>query len=495
MPYDYPAANAVTLPNLFLTPGEALKDSIGLNERRKERSADEATSKAQNEQAAMARNMSADLSLVNDATDEKNFKSIIPRVRDYVHTTLADKKAQYLQLAQQGVDPVQLQMYINNDMVDIGNWYNKANAAAEKMDNEFNLKKAEGLNVPVDEAYNYLINKFGQTYLKQDKDGNLTMVDPTLIDDSKSFVSDLSNHEILSDPNISSQFSTIDLTPVNDFFASVKTQPFSDKSYNSKAGKSSRLNWAGQVTPYTPTDENGRPIAVEDANGLPASFGIATTQVADSTGQIRTLPSEQLLSDINNSPAKVKTALGVMWQQYKRLGNLTFANKADEELAMKEFIGKQAAQKLRKVISVSQSEVTPKQTTVNNIKIGGDQPTFVNEYKQVFDSLSDNEYRQLRDTDATFASLVLKQAQSDYPNEDLTPENTDIKRIGGKLQVRKVQVDNTGKSNGVLKILYSNYDPYSVNSKVNSRKDVNKDANKPKPVIKKGGVVNFGNDN
>ena len=494
MAYDYPAANAVTLPNLFLTPGEALKDSIALNERRKERAADEAASKAQNEQAAKARNMSADLSLVNDATDEKNFKSIIPRVRDFIHTTLADKKAQYLQLAQQGVDPVQLQMYINNDMVDIGNWYNKANAAAEKMDNEFNLKKAEGLNVPVDEAYNYLINKFGQTYLKQDKDGNLTMVDPTLIDDSKSFVSDLSNPEILSDPNISSQFSTIDLTPVNDFFASVKTQPFSDKSYNSKAGKSSRLNWSGQVTPYTPTDENGRPIPTEDANGLPASFGIATTQVADSTGQIRTLPSEQLLSDINNAPAKVKTALGVMWQQYKRLGNLSFANKADEELAMKEFIGKQAAQKLRKVISVSQAEVTPKQTTVNNINIGGAN-SFKDVYKPLFDSLQDGEYQQLRDVDATAATLALERAKKDYPNVDLTPQNTAFYRVGDKLQLRVVNYDDTTKVKTLGDVLYANLDPYSFNSKVNSRKDVNKATNNPKPKATKAGVINFGNNN
>lgn len=491
MASDYPAANAVTLPNLFLTPGEALQNSIALNERRKERAADEAAAKAQNEQTLLLRNITSDISLINDATDEKNFKSIIPRVRDYVHTTLADKKNQYLQLAQQGVDPIQLQMFINNDMADIGNWYNKANAAAEKMDAEFNLKKSEGLNVPVDEAYNYLINKFGQTYLKQDKDGKLVMVDPALIDDSKSFVNDLSNPQILSDPNVSSQFSTIDLSPVNDFFASVKTQPFSDKDYRSKAGKSSRLNWSGQVTPYAPVDANGRPIPIEDANGIPASFGISTTQVPDSTGKIRVIPSEQLLADISNAPAKVRTALGIMWQQYKRMGNLTFANKADEELAMKEFIGKQAADKLRKVISVSQSEVTPKYTTVNNINTGGSPQTFVDEYKQVVDSLSDNEYRQLRDTDATFASLVLKQAHSDYPDDDLTPENTDIKKVGNKLQVRKVQVDGTGKSTGVVKVLYSNYDPYSINSKINIRKDVNKSTNKPKPKTDNRPVIDY----
>lgn len=115
--YQYPAADAVTLPNLFATPGEALKQRSDLMERKSERDAQLAQQKAAQQEKYGLTN----LKNLNDATDKLN----LPLGNDYANTVMgSEAKKVYQNLIDKAntLDPTTFDYLLHRETDNLFGW-------------------------------------------------------------------------------------------------------------------------------------------------------------------------------------------------------------------------------------------------------------------------------------------------------------------------------------------------------------------------------------
>lgn len=353
-----------------------------LNERRQER-----------QQEQQKQNRLFNLREINTLTDFDQYKTGQGALDAYTHKELNNisNKAMtnYVNL-----DPSEMEFRVKNDMQDFINWHTAAQGKADQIKQQLQDFNKTYPNVDYEKAqqmaYTNMANDFVDPQTGQRKD-------PSMINMSKSYVSDLHDPEVLTQI-------TNDISPLQKYYSTATKQPFHNSDFTSIKGVKNREKYSGVFDPSKEEvvpDQNGNPTLDVKNEIVPA--------VTKNGQPLKIIDTNQYQNIVNNPPVfaaalkkwaldpspEGKTAVAI---NYAKNNNGQPMDDTYKDIAFRHWLYNDTKNNLDTYISQDAATVVPKVS----VNVGGNskgEPTI----NDVFGQLKQN-YEAAKNNGLSYAS-------------------------------------------------------------------------------------------
>lgn len=298
MAQGYSGDKAVTLPNFFPSPGEAMTQAIGVNERQKDRDFEV----QQYNQRLQQQNRIGNLNYIDDATAFDKFKVGQQAIDNYSLGKL--QQIQQKALTQYAnLDPAEMRYRIQQDLAPLTQWDTMAKTQYSNIEKSLQDLNKTYPNINLSKAYDLAMNQFAQDFMQKSPDGSWS---------GKNYMElqGKDYRQLFENPDILGQI-VEDESPFVKAIQGVGLRKVGGKEVVDNKGNVQSYKWAGELSPFAEE--------IIDEKNRPTDRRIKAEIINLPNGQkIEMLPIEETKQLLANPAAKA--AAYSMWNKVKPSG-------------------------------------------------------------------------------------------------------------------------------------------------------------------------------